>query len=72
MDTDSEVINLIRFVNVSKEYKNGVIALYDINIEINKVWISNTNSIGKKIHFHSVPIPVYCIVEIKKSLHLIC
>lgn len=50
MDTDSEVINLIRFVNVSKEYKNGVIALYDINIEINKgefVFLVGSSGAGK-------------------------
>jgi cell division transport system ATP-binding protein len=44
------VINLIRFVNVSKEYKNGVIALYDINIEINKgefVFLVGSSGAGK-------------------------
>jgi len=41
---------LIRFVNVSKEYKNGVIALYDINIEINKgefVFLVGSSGAGK-------------------------
>lgn len=50
MDIDSEVIYLIRFVNVSKEYKNGVIALYDINIEINKgefVFLVGSSGAGK-------------------------
>jgi cell division transport system ATP-binding protein len=44
------VIDLIRFVNVSKEYKNGVIALYDINIEINKgefVFLVGSSGAGK-------------------------
>ncbi|HOK62364.1 MAG TPA: cell division ATP-binding protein FtsE [Soehngenia sp.] len=41
---------MIRFVNVSKEYKNGVIALYDINIEINKgefVFLVGSSGAGK-------------------------
>lgn len=50
METEFEVINLIKFVNVSKEYKNGVIALYDINIEINKgefVFLVGSSGAGK-------------------------
>ncbi|MDG2774611.1 ATP-binding cassette domain-containing protein, partial [Vibrio parahaemolyticus] len=41
---------MIRFVNVSKEYKNGVIALYDINMEINKgefVFLVGSSGAGK-------------------------
>jgi cell division transport system ATP-binding protein len=41
---------LIKFVNISKEYKNGVTALYDINIEINKgefVFLVGSSGAGK-------------------------
>jgi cell division transport system ATP-binding protein len=41
---------LIKFVNISKEYKNGVTALYDINVEINKgefVFLVGSSGAGK-------------------------
>ena len=41
---------MIKFVNISKEYKNGVTALYDINIEINKgefVFLVGSSGAGK-------------------------
>ncbi|HMM70440.1 MAG TPA: cell division ATP-binding protein FtsE [Gudongella oleilytica] len=41
---------MIKFVNISKEYKNGVTALYDINVEINKgefVFLVGSSGAGK-------------------------
>ncbi|MDX9917849.1 MAG: cell division ATP-binding protein FtsE [Gudongella sp.] len=41
---------MIKFVNISKEYKNGVIALYDINIEIEKgefIFLVGSSGAGK-------------------------
>jgi cell division transport system ATP-binding protein len=41
---------LIKFVNISKEYKNGVTALYDINVEIGKgefVFLVGSSGAGK-------------------------
>jgi cell division transport system ATP-binding protein len=41
---------VIKFVNISKEYKNGVIALYDINIEIEKgefIFLVGSSGAGK-------------------------
>lgn len=41
---------MIKFVNISKEYKNGVTALYDINVEIGKgefVFLVGSSGAGK-------------------------